>query len=203
MPRGYHHRNMIPATSPVGSYSSNESEVPGILPETGWVEGDQNDTPTDFPNIRETISAAALQASPQEQLEDASHQGIACDNETSGTPSATAMSPRAYQLEMLDQSLKQNAIVVVSLPERFNPSPPPILTVCCQLDGHGKWQDSSVSRSYVSPLLLPNNLPKTTISSDPFQVPCCASKPSWIDPLPIRYYRIWKSFIGSVSLIQI
>ncbi|KIE01203.1 Dicer-like protein 2, partial [Metarhizium majus ARSEF 297] len=104
---------MIPATSPVGSYSSNESEVPGISPEMDWVEGDQNDTPTDFPNIRETISAAALQASPQEQLEDASHQGIACDNETSGTPSATAMSPRAYQLEMLDQSLKQNAIVVM------------------------------------------------------------------------------------------
>ena len=193
---------MIPATSPVGSYSSNESEAPGKLPETDWVEGDQNGTPTDFPNIRETISAAALQASPKEQHEDASHQGIACDNETSRTPSATAMSPRAYQLEMLDQSLKQNAIVVVSLPERFNPSSPPILTVCCQLDGHGKWQDSSVSRSYVSPLLLPNSLPKAAISSDPFQVPCCASKPSWIDPLPIRYYRIWKSFLDQFHLYR-
>ncbi|KAG8419387.1 Dicer-like protein 2 [Metarhizium acridum] len=104
---------MIPATSPGGSCSSNECEVPDISMETDWTEGDRNDAPKDFLNISETISAAALQASPQKQPEDASHHGIACDNETNRSPSATAMNPRAYQLEMLDQSLKQNVIVVM------------------------------------------------------------------------------------------
>lgn len=114
---------MIPATSSVRSCSSNETEVPDdVSLEPSSRDGDRNDSPTELPNIREKISAAALQAASQQQPEDTSQQGIVCDNEASETSSTAVMSPRAYQLEMLGQSLKQNAIVVVSLSKIILPT---------------------------------------------------------------------------------
>lgn len=111
-------KEMIPATSSVGSCSSNETEGPDVSLGTDSGDGNRDGTnPTEFLDIRETISVAALQASSQQQPEAVLPQCIVGDNETSETASTAAMSPRAYQLEMLDQSMKQNAIVVVSLPK--------------------------------------------------------------------------------------
>ncbi|OAA44259.1 Dicer-like protein 2 [Metarhizium rileyi] len=99
---------MIPATSPVGSCYLDATEELEVSLEADWKDVDQ----PDVPDIRETISAAAQQASSQQQPE-RSERDIICDNETGSSSSTATMSPRAYQLEMLDQSLKQNVIVVM------------------------------------------------------------------------------------------
>jgi hypothetical protein len=85
--------------------------------ESDLKDGDQDGNPTDFPDVIETISLAVLQASSQQQPEDISRRAIFGDNESGEASSTMALSPRAYQLEMLDQSLRQNAIVVVSVAE--------------------------------------------------------------------------------------
>ncbi|KAK2591741.1 Dicer-like protein 2 [Conoideocrella luteorostrata] len=105
---------MISATDPVGpTGSSSDAELSGVSLETNSIVGLQYGNPTEFPNNIEVLSDAAIRASAQHQTQDASQSSVVGDNETCETSSLAAMTPRAYQLEMLDKSLKQNAIVVM------------------------------------------------------------------------------------------
>lgn len=103
------------ATSSVTTIG-DASDVSGHASRPGEEPVSPNGVPLPVPDIRETISAsaAALEASCTDRLP--SSLPPVCDNEPAKAASASTMSPRAYQLEMLQQSLNQNTIVVVSTP---------------------------------------------------------------------------------------
>lgn len=81
--------------------SSDESDAPPLIEHRS-----PDLTPSPDSDIRETLSEAGQDASSGSQASLVS--GDEPDDSTPGT-----MSSRAYQLEMLNQSLKQNVIVAV------------------------------------------------------------------------------------------
>ena len=67
------------------------------------------------PIITEIISDdAAAEASFQQHLHGSPDSSPESENDALGNSRSAVVSPRAYQVEMLDASLKQNAIIVVS-----------------------------------------------------------------------------------------
>lgn len=94
------------------------------------------------PDIKETLSAAAQDASFPETRPAAVYGSESGDD----SHSAKIMSSRAYQLEMLNQSLKHNVIVAVCHQEQLS-----LVSTCPSsltrsfIDGHRKWQNPSVS----------------------------------------------------------
>ena len=130
---------VIGDASDVSGHASRACEEPAA----------QDGVPSPVPDIRESISAAAAALDAFRTDRQPTSSSPVCDNEPAEAASASTMTPRAYQLEMLQQSLKQNAIVVVSTP---------VYTQHDQLtntfaDGHRKWKDTSVSTCYLTTFL--------------------------------------------------
>lgn len=116
--------------------------------DSGGDEPDSSDDPYSIrhvatppaPDIREIVSAAA--AAQDASSSDQASTAPGRDNEVSQTATGGIMSSRAYQLEMLDQSLRQNVIVAVCQATTLRRIA--ILVLTTATDGHGERQDTSV-----------------------------------------------------------
>lgn len=111
----------VAATSLMTSATSSVGPLPGSDTDScdESLETNTRMSPHDGPhagsprNTTEILSDAALQTSSRESPSHDSQPDVLCDNETGEASHTAVMSPRAYQLEMLDQSLNKNAVVVV------------------------------------------------------------------------------------------
>ncbi|POR32920.1 Dicer-like protein 2 [Tolypocladium paradoxum] len=121
------------------------------------------------PDVREIVSAAAQDASSPNQASTTP----AGDDEVEQAAPPSIMSSRAYQLEMLGLSLKQNVIVVVRLQIAQRWLKPPLLMR--NPDGHWKWQNSSVTNRDASAVLrMKAELESSTPDKATLSVDCAA-----------------------------
>lgn len=104
---------MYSATLPGDSESDGDGAFGGAP-----LSADPDEAPTPGPHIIETFSSSAqngLSSGTQASVSLADESGHG-DDETNSSSTSGKMSSRAYQLEMLDKSLKQNVIVAVRQP---------------------------------------------------------------------------------------
>ncbi|KAG6039717.1 hypothetical protein E4U41_002156 [Claviceps citrina] len=104
------------ATSSVGRSPDRDGDLDdGALGSNRGVssQGDGGTATVTPNNTMEVLSDAAFRASVPERSPNGSHSGMVGEDGMGDDASTVPISARAYQLEMLDQSLKQNTIVVM------------------------------------------------------------------------------------------